>query len=83
MLRHDRNDERCAQTLWRTSMNSELVAALPLLVLVVVIAFDVYCLNDLFHAEVVLYLQREVWAIIICFGGPLGCIAYLMLGKPR
>lgn len=64
-------------------MSPDLVAAFPLLVLVVVIAFDVYCLSDLAHAEVVLYLQREVWAFIIFFGGPLGCIAYLMLGKPR
>jgi hypothetical protein len=64
-------------------MSPELVAAFPLLVLVAVIAFDVYYLNDLADGEVVRYVQREVSAFIIFFGGPLGRIAYLTLGKPR
>jgi hypothetical protein len=41
-------------------MSPELVAAFPILVLVGSIAFALYCLNDLAHAEAVLFLPREV-----------------------
>jgi hypothetical protein len=64
-------------------MSLEVVAAFPILVLVGSIAFALYCLNDLAHTEVVLFLPREVWAIIVCLSTPLGGIAYLMLGRPR
>jgi hypothetical protein len=64
-------------------MNPDLVAALPIVVLVASIAFALYCLNQLAHAEAVLFLPREVWAIIICLSTPLGGIAYLMFGRPR
>jgi hypothetical protein len=64
-------------------MSPDLVAAFPILLLVASIAFALYCLNELAHAEVVLFLPRELWTIIICLSTPLGGIAYLMLGRPR
>jgi hypothetical protein len=64
-------------------MSPELLTAFPILVLTGSIAFAIYCLNDLAHAEAVLFLPREVWAIIICLSTPLGGIAYLTLGRAR
>jgi hypothetical protein len=59
----------------------QLVAAMTTLALA--IAFDYYCLNDLTHADVVLYLPPVAWAAIICVATPFGGIAYLILGRVR
>ncbi|MGO8683949.1 MAG: hypothetical protein ACLQUT_05150 [Thermoleophilia bacterium] len=56
---------------------------LPVLVFVVALGFDVYCLKNLARAEVVLYFPPRIWTYIIIFFTPFGGIAYLMLGRPR
>jgi Phospholipase_D-nuclease N-terminal len=57
-------------------------AVVPLLVLVV--AFDVYCLVDLVRARSARYLPKIVWALIILFiSAPIGGLLYLFLGRDR
>jgi hypothetical protein len=59
-----------------------MVAALVPIILVA-IAFEVFCLVDLAQAPAVRYLPKAVWAIICVFSIPLGGLAYLLLGRVR
>ena len=52
-------------------------------VLVIVVGFVVYCLNDLRTAPAVARLPRWAWAVVILVSIPLGGIAYLALGKQQ
>ena len=52
-------------------------------VVVVGVAFDVFCLVDLVRAETARYLPRLAWAVICLISLPLGRIAYLILGRRR
>jgi hypothetical protein len=54
-----------------------------ILVVVFVLAFAVYCLNDLAHADTVLRCPPVMWAALICFTGPFGGLVHLTYGKPR
>ncbi|HEY5985250.1 MAG TPA: PLDc N-terminal domain-containing protein [Streptosporangiaceae bacterium] len=58
-------------------------AAPVVIVLVLGLAFVVYCLVNLARAEEVRYLPRWAWAIICIISIPLGGILYLVLGKER
>jgi hypothetical protein len=53
-------------------------ALVPILVLA--IAFEVYCLVDLAGAEV-RYLPKWVWGLLILVSNPIGGVAYLLLGR--
>jgi ABC-2 type transport system ATP-binding protein len=55
----------------------------PLTILVLALAFAVFCLVDLARADRVRYLPKWVWAIIICVSVPWGGIVYLVAGKDR
>lgn len=57
-----------------------MAALIP--ILIVVLAFDVFCLVDLFRAEEVRYLPKWAWAIIIVIH-PLVGIGYLIFGRKR
>jgi ABC-2 type transport system ATP-binding protein len=58
------------------------LAVVPLLVLIV--AFDVYCLIDLARAKSVRNLPKWAWAIIILFvSAPIGALVYLFVGRDR
>ena len=64
-------------------MNTGPAILASILVLVVAIGFDAYCLNDPAHAEVVLYFPPRIWIAVICLSTPLGGMAYLMFGRVR
>ncbi|GEM_PF-547111 len=49
-------------------------------ILVLAIAFEVYCLVDLAGAEV-RYLPKWVWGLLILVSNPIGGVAYLLLGR--
>lgn len=58
------------------------VALIP--VLVIIAAFDVYCLVDLVRARSVRHLPKVVWALIIVFiSSPIGGVVYLFAGRDR
>jgi hypothetical protein len=52
-------------------------------IVVVAVAFVMFCLVDLARATDVRYLPRWLWAIICVISVPLGGIAYLILGRRR
>ena len=52
-------------------------------VVIVLLAFDILCLVDLYRAEEVGYLPKWAWAIIILVMHLLGGIAYLIFGRKR
>jgi Phospholipase_D-nuclease N-terminal len=52
-----------------------------LIILILVLAFTVYCVADLARAAEVRSLSRGVWAVICLVLMPLGGILYLLAGK--
>lgn len=51
-------------------------------VLVVIAAFDVYCLVDLIRARSVRLLPKVVWGLVIVFiGSPISGVVYLFAGR--
>ena len=67
-----------------TSSPPAVIAILTaILVLVVAVVFDGYCLRDLDQTADVqlLYFPRQTWIIIICLATPVGGVAYLTFGK--
>jgi Phospholipase_D-nuclease N-terminal len=64
-----------------TLHGSSAAALVPLIVLAV--AFEVFCLFDVFHTEKVRSLPRWAWAIICLISIPLGGIIYLVAGRQR
>lgn len=62
-------------------VSPQLLAAL-MPVLVIIAAFDVYCLVDLARARPVRYLPKMVWGLVIVLGGsPAGGVVYLFAGR--
>jgi hypothetical protein len=63
------------------SVDVPWAALTPILVLSV--AFEIYCLVDLMRSQV-RYLPSWAWALVIVLVNPLGGIAYLLAGRlPR
>lgn len=60
-------------------MNSTLAALMPLII--VAVAFEVYCLVDVFRVAQVRYVPRWIWAVICLASVPLGGIVYLIFGR--
>jgi hypothetical protein len=56
------------------------LAVLPIIVLA--IAFDVYCLVDLIRSKSTRYLPKPVWGLIIVLvSAPWGGLIYLFVGR--
>ena len=60
-----------------------LSAAALVPIAIVGLAFEVFCLIDVFRAERARYLPRWLWALITLISVPLGGIIYLVVGRPR
>ena len=58
-------------------------AAVLVPIAVVAVAFEIFCLIDLYRAAAVRYLPKWAWAGISVISIPLGGIAYLTIGKVR
>jgi hypothetical protein len=58
-------------------------ALVPILLLVLAVGFEVFCLVDLARAEEVRYLPKWGWLIVTLVSIPLGGIIYLVLGRVR
>jgi len=57
----------------------QTIALLP--VVIIAIAFAIFCLVDLIRRPRVNYLPRWLWAIICVISIPLGGIIYLIIGR--
>jgi hypothetical protein len=57
--------------------------AVPAAIVVVAVAFEAFCLVDLYRAGEVRYLPKWAWAGISLISIPLGGIVYLSIGKVR
>lgn len=68
-----------------STMTATVGAAALAPLVIVLIAFLIYCLVDLFRADAgsIRYLPRWVWAIICFISIPLGGIIYLVVGRKR
>lgn len=65
-------------------MNHGKILAALIPVLLVVAAFDVYCLMDVLRSRSVRLLPKIVWALIIVFvGSPISGVIYLFVGRGR
>lgn len=61
-------------------MDVPFAALAPIVVLV--LAFVVYCLIDLARSAEVRVLPRWAWAILVLISMPFGGFAYLVWGRP-
>lgn len=62
-------------------MSTPVAAWIP--VIVVAVAFEVFCLVDLARARDARYLPRWAWALICLVSIPLGGVIYLVAGRSR
>jgi hypothetical protein len=58
-------------------------ALAPILVLLVAIGIEVYCLVDMARVAEVRYLPKWGWLVLSLVSIPLGGIAYLIVGRVR
>jgi hypothetical protein len=60
-----------------------LIAVIAAATIVVVVRFEMFCLNELASAEddELRYLTRRAWAVAIVISIPFGGVAYLLLGR--
>jgi hypothetical protein len=52
-------------------------------VVVLAVAWEVFCLRDLARAHHVRYLPKWAWAIVCLISIPWGGLAYVILGRDR
>ena len=62
-----------------------LIAFLAVMVIVVVVRFEVFCLRELAKADdyQLLHLTRRGWTVAILFSIPFGGMAFLLFGRAR
>jgi hypothetical protein len=60
-------------------MSKEFAALIPLII--VAVAFQIFCVVDLARAEEVRYLPRWAWVLVCLLSIPFGGLAYLIFGR--
>jgi Phospholipase_D-nuclease N-terminal len=63
--------------------HAPLPAAALVPLLLVILAFVIFCVVDVARAQRVRYLPRWLWVVICLISMPWGGIAYLVFGKER
>ena len=58
-----------------------VIVAVPVAI-VGVLRFEMFCLDDILHAEYVLGLTRPAWVVLCVLMIPIGGILYLFYGRP-
>jgi hypothetical protein len=47
------------------------------------VRFEIFCLNDILHADYVRGLTRQGWIVLCILTIPIGGILYLLYGRPQ
>jgi hypothetical protein len=64
-------------------LQHELVIVAAVLAIAGVLRFEMYCLDDILHADYVRTLTRQAWVVLCVLVIPFGGILYLFYGRPR
>ena len=64
-------------------LQHELVIVAAIIAIVGVLRFEMYCLDDILHAEYVRGLTRSAWIVLCLLLIPIGGILYLFYGRPQ
>jgi hypothetical protein len=63
-------------------LQNELVVVAVLVAIAGLLRFEIFCLNDILHAEYVRGLTRAAWIVLCVLMIPIGGILYLLYGRP-
>jgi len=64
-------------------LQHELVIVAVLVAVAGIVRFEMFCLDDILHAEYVRVLSRPAWIALCLLTIPLGGVFYLIYGRPR
>ena len=64
-------------------LQHELVIVAAIIAIVGVLRFEMFCLDDILHAEYVRGLTRSAWIVLCLLMIPIGGILYLFYGRPH
>jgi len=64
-------------------LQGELVVVAVLVAIAGVLRFEIFCLNDILHAEYVRGPTRRAWIVLCVLMIPIGGILYLLYGRPQ
>jgi hypothetical protein len=64
-------------------LQHELVVVAVLVVIAGVLRFEMFCLDDILHADYVRGLTRSAWIVLCVLLIPIGGILYLLYGRPQ
>jgi hypothetical protein len=64
-------------------LQDELIVVAVLVAIAGVVRFEIFCLNDILHADYVRGLTRQGWIVLCILTIPIGGILYLLYGRPQ
>ncbi len=63
-------------------LRDELLVVAVLVAIVGLARFEMFCLDEILHADHVEVLSRQAWIVLCLFVIPVGGILYLLYGRP-
>ena len=69
--------------MYLENLQHELVIVAVVVAIVGVLRFEMFCLDDILHAEYVRGLTRTAWIVLCVVTIPIGGILYLFYGRPH